>query len=69
MINGPSTLPTEVGEYTARLDYFEDSDDVRSLRWFNGTHWSNPYFSYWPEGLQAQARSQISEFNPYWKAK
>ena len=64
--NSPGTVPLSPGEYQAALDPSDASSTVR--RFFNGKHWSNPYYSIWADSLKDKCRSEPCQFLPYWKS-
>lgn len=74
-INTPfDALPTEEGEYIARLDVFTlgEAHSIRNRRYFENGKWSGPYFVS-DHALNydeiKRARSQTSMFNLYWMSK
>lgn len=73
-INTPfDALPTEEGEYIARLDAFTAADlPIRNRRYFENGKWSGPYFAsdhvLNPDEIK-RARTQTSMFNLYWASK
>ncbi len=63
--NAPDTFPDQPGEYVSALEPGDASPATR--RFWNGSRWSNPYHSNWPEATKARIRAEPSDFRPYWK--
>lgn len=64
--NPPGIAPSSSGEYQAALDPCDAAPTVR--RYFDGTGWSNPYHSNWPDHLKAKCRAEPCGFLPYWNS-
>lgn len=63
--NAPDTVPDQPGEYPAALEPADASPTAR--RFWDGSRWSNPYHSNWPDATKAKIRAEPSDFRPYWK--
>jgi hypothetical protein len=63
----PSATPPEPGEYHAVLN--PDSAATTVRRWWDGHSWSKPYHSDYPQHLIDKAKSEKSEFRPFWQLR